>query len=191
MTTTPPGSCPALRRTASFVCSFKWLTRPKSSLPSTRQTLEKNKVRRPGASLTTRDVLRLIQEFRDKGLYVGSVVITQYSPERRRPVQNQLEHRDIKVYRHYCIEGYPSNVPLIVSDEATARTITLRPPALVIITAPGRAAGKNGHPVSPSSTMRISAASRPVTPKFETFPIWNLPLKHPVKPWPTRQPPLI
>ena len=78
------------------------------------------------ASLYDEDVLRLIQEFRDKGLYVGSVVITQYSGQSGADqFKTKLEHRDIKVYRHYCIEGYPSNVPSLSATKATARTITL------------------------------------------------------------------
>ena len=127
------------------------------------------------------DVLRLIQEFHDKGLYVGSVVITQYSGQSGADqFKAKLEHRNIKVYRHYSIEGYPSNVPLIVSDEGYGKNDyieTTRP--LVIITAPGPGSGKMATCLSQlyhENKRGIKAGYA----KFETFPVWNLPLKHPV-----------
>ena len=143
--------------------------------------IEKNKVRHDLGITYDEDVLRLIQEFRDKGLYVGSVVITQYSGQSGADqFKTKLEHRDIKVYRHYCIEGYPSNVPLIVSDEGYGKNDyieTTRP--LVIITAPGPGSGKKATCLSQlyhENKRGIKAGYA----KFETFPIWNLPLKHPV-----------
>ena len=143
--------------------------------------IEKNKVRHDLGITYDEDVLRLIQEFRDKGLYVGSVVITQYSGQSGADqFKTKLEHRDIKVYRHYCIEGYPSNVPLIVSDEGYGKNDyieTTRP--LVIITAPGPGRGKMATCLSQlyhENKRGIKAGYA----KFETFPIWNLPLKHPV-----------
>lgn len=143
--------------------------------------IEKNKVRHDLGITYDEDVLRLIQEFRDKGLYVGSVVITQYSGQSGADqFKVKLEHRDIKVYRHYCIEGYPSNVPLIVSDEGYGKNDyieTTRP--LVIITAPGPGSGKMATCLSQlyhENKRGIKAGYA----KFETFPIWNLPLKHPV-----------
>ena len=143
--------------------------------------IEKNKVRHDLGITYDEDVLRLIQEFRDKGLYVGSVVITQYSGQSGADqFKTKLEHRDIKVYRHYCIEGYPSNVPLIVSDEGYGKNDyieTTRP--LVIITAPGPGSGKKATCLSQlyhQNQRGIKAGYA----KFETFPIWNLPLKHPV-----------
>ena len=143
--------------------------------------IEKNKVRHDLGITYDEDVLRLIQEFRDKGLYVGSVVITQYSGQSGADqFKTKLEHRDIKVYRHYCIEGYPSNVPLIVSDEGYGKNDyieTTRP--LVIITAPGPGSGKMATCLSQlyhENKRGIKAGYA----KFETFPIWNLPLKHPV-----------
>ena len=143
--------------------------------------IEKNKVRHDLGITYDEDVLRLIQEFRDKGLYVGSVVITQYSGQNGADqFKTKLEHRDIKVYRHYCIEGYPSNVPLIVSDEGYGKNDyieTTRP--LVIITAPGPGSGKMATCLSQlyhENKRGIKAGYA----KFETFPIWNLPLKHPV-----------
>ena len=143
--------------------------------------IEKNKVRHDLGITYDEDVLRLIQEFRDKGLYVGSVVITQYSGQSGADqFKTKLEHRDIKVYRHYCIEGYPSNGPLIVSDEGYGKNDyveTTRP--LVIITAPGPGSGKMATCLSQlyhENKRGIKAGYA----KFETFPIWNLPLKHPV-----------
>ena len=143
--------------------------------------IEKNEVRHDLGITYDEDVLRLIQEFRDKGLYVGSVVITQYSGQSGADqFKTKLEHRDIKVYRHYCIEGYPSNVPLIVSDEGYGKNDyieTTRP--LVIITAPGPGSGKMATCLSQlyhENKRGIKAGYA----KFETFPIWNLPLKHPV-----------
>lgn len=143
--------------------------------------IEKNKVRHDLGITYDEDVLRLIQEFRDKGLYVGSVVITQYSGQNGADqFKAKLEHRDIKVYRHYCIDGYPSNVPLIVSDEGYGKNDyieTTRP--LVIITAPGPGSGKMATCLSQlyhENKRGIKAGYA----KFETFPIWNLPLKHPV-----------
>ena len=143
--------------------------------------IEKNKVRHDLGITYDEDVLRLIQEFRDKGLYVGSVVITQYSGQNGADqFKAKLEHRGIKVYRHYCIEGYPSNIPLIVSDAGFGMNDyieTTRP--LVIITAPGPGSGKMATCLSQlyhEHQRGIQAGYA----KFETFPIWNLPLKHPV-----------
>ena len=143
--------------------------------------IDKNKIRHDLGITYDEDVLRLIQEFHDKGLYVGSVVITQYSGQSGADqFKAKLEHRNIKVYRHYSIEGYPSNVPLIVSDEGYGRNDyieTTRP--LVIITAPGPGSGKMATCLSQlyhENKRGIKAGYA----KFETFPVWNLPLKHPV-----------
>ena len=144
--------------------------------------IEKNKVRHDLGITYDVDVLRLIQEFQDKGLYVGSVVITQYSGQSGADqFKTKLEHMGIKVYRHHCIEGYPSNVSLIVSDEGYGKNDyieTTRP--LVIITAPGPGSGKMATCLSQlyhENKRGIKAGYA----KFETFPIWSLPLKHPVK----------
>ena len=89
-------------------------------------------------------MLRLIQSFTDKGLYVGSVVITQYSGQNSADIfKNKLEKMGIKVYRHYTIDGYPNNISLIVSDEGYGKNDyieTSKP--LVIVTAPGPGSGK-------------------------------------------------
>ena len=143
--------------------------------------IEKNKVRHDLGITYDMDVLRLIQEFRDKGLYVGSVVITQYSGQSSADqFRIKLEHMGIKTYRHYVIEGYPANVSRIVSDEGYGKNDyieTTRP--LIIITAPGPGSGKMATCLSQlyhENKRGIKAGYA----KFETFPIWNLPLKHPV-----------
>ena len=127
------------------------------------------------------DVLRLIDAFRGIGLYVGSVVITQYAGQAAADAfKRRLIALGVKVYTHYPIAGYPSNVPLIVSDEGYGKNEyieTSRP--LVVVTAPGPGSGKMATCLSQlyHEYKRGVAAGYA---KFETFPIWNLPLKHPV-----------
>lgn len=143
--------------------------------------IEKNKIRHDLGITYDVDVLRLIQSFTDQGLYVGSVVITQYSGQKAADIfKSKLEKMGIRVYRHYIIDGYPSNVSLIVSDEGYGRNDyieTAKP--LVIITAPGPGSGKMATCLSQlyhENKRGIKAGYA----KFETFPIWNIPLKHPV-----------
>lgn len=143
--------------------------------------IEKNKVRGDLGITYDTDVLRLMDSFKEKGLYVGSVVITQYSGQpSANAFKSRLEKLRIKVYTHYNIEGYPSNIPLIVSDEGYGKNDyieTTRP--LVIITAPGPGSGKMATCLSQlyhEHKRGIHAGYA----KFETFPIWNIPLKHPV-----------
>ena len=143
--------------------------------------IEKNKVRGDLGITYATDVLRLIDVFKDRGLYVGSVAITQYSGQRAADAFKQrLNDLGIKVYTLYNIEGYPSNIPLIVSDEGYGKNEyieTTRP--LVVITAPGPGSGKMATCLSQlyhEHKRGIPAGYA----KFETFPIWNIPLKHPV-----------
>lgn len=143
--------------------------------------IEKNKIRYDLGITYDVDVLRLIQSFRDKGLYVGSVVITQYSGQPSADVfKAKLEKMGITVYRHCSIEGYPNNISLIVSPDGFGKNDyieTSKP--LVIITAPGPGSGKMATCLSQlyhENQRGIKAGYA----KFETFPIWNLPLKHPV-----------
>ena len=143
--------------------------------------IEKNKVRGDLGITYDLDVLRLMDSFRDNGLYVGSVVITQYSGQESALLfKNRLENLSIPVYMHYNINGYPSNIPLIISDEGYGKNDyieTTRP--LVIITAPGPGSGKMATCLSQlyhEHKRGIHAGYA----KFETFPIWNLPLKHPI-----------
>ena len=143
--------------------------------------ITKNKVRYDLGITYDVDVIRLIRVFTDRGLHVGSVVITHYVEI---PAITQFKHKleklGVKVYRHYAIEGYPSNVPLIVSDEGYGKNDyieTTRP--LVIVTAPGPGSGKMATCLSQlyhENKRGIKAGYA----KFETFPVWNLPLKHPV-----------
>ena len=143
--------------------------------------IEKNKVRGDLGITYDTDVLRLIDSFEEKGLFVGSVVITQYTGQSSADLfKARLTKLGIKVYTHYRIEGYPTNVPLIVSDEGYGKNDyieTSRP--LVIITAPGPGSGKMATCLSQlyhEHKRGINAGYA----KFETFPIWNIPLKHPV-----------
>lgn len=143
--------------------------------------IEKNKVRSDLGITYDVDVLRLIDAFRGIGLYVGSVVITQYAGQAAADAfKKRLTALGMPVYMHYPIAGYPGNVPLIVSDEGYGRNEyieTTRP--LVVITAPGPGSGKMATCLS----QLYHEHKRGVTAgyaKFETFPIWNLPLKHPV-----------
>ena len=143
--------------------------------------IDKNKVRHDLGITYDLDVLRLIQAYRENGLYVGSVVITQYSGQASADIfKAKLEHMGIPVYRHYTIDGYPSNVDLIVSDDGYGKNDyieTTKP--LVIVTAPGPGSGKMATCLSQlyhENKRGIKAGYA----KFETFPIWNIPLKHPV-----------
>ncbi|MCI5918377.1 MAG: DUF1846 domain-containing protein [Roseburia sp.] len=143
--------------------------------------IEKNKVRGDLGITYDVDVLRLIGEFEKKGLYVGSVVITQFAGQNGAvQFKERLEKKNIKVYQHYKIEGYPSNIPLIVSEDGFGKNDyieTTRP--LVVITAPGPGSGKMATCLSQlyhENKRGVKAGYA----KFETFPIWNIPLKHPV-----------
>lgn len=143
--------------------------------------IEKNKVRGDLGITYDSDVLRLIESFREQGLFVGSVVITQYTGQSSANLfKTRLEKLGIRVYIHYVIEGYPSNIPLIVSDEGYGKNDyieTSRP--LVIITAPGPGSGKMATCLS-QLYHEHKHGVRAGYAKFETFPIWNIPLKHPV-----------
>jgi len=127
------------------------------------------------------DVLRLREEFQKKGLYVGSVVLTHYSGQNSaNQFKAKLEKKNIKVYLHYTIEGYPSNIPLIVSEDGFGKNDyieTTRP--LVVITAPGPGSGKMATCLSQLYHDNLRGIKAGYA-KFETFPIWNIPLKHPI-----------
>ncbi|MDD3339047.1 MAG: DUF1846 domain-containing protein [Lachnospiraceae bacterium] len=143
--------------------------------------IEKNKVRGDLGITYDTDVLRLMEEFQAKGLFVGSVVITQFSGQSSASLfKTRLEKLGIKVYLHYNIDGYPSNIPLIVSEEGFGKNEyiqTSRP--LVIVTAPGPGSGKMATCLSQLYHEHKRGVHAGYA-KFETFPIWNLPLKHPV-----------
>ena len=143
--------------------------------------IENNKIRGDLGITYDTDVLRLMNEFRERGLFVGSVVITHFKGQDSALLfKNHLEKYGVRVYLHYIIKGYPNNIPLIVSDEGYGKNDyieTSRP--LVVVTAPGPGSGKLATCLSQlyhENKRGISAGYA----KFETFPIWNLPLKHPV-----------
>jgi len=140
--------------------------------------IEKNKIRGDLGITYDSDVLRLIDEFRGRGLYVGSVVITQYSGQHSADAfKKRLQKLGIPVY---TIPGYPHNVPLIVSDEGYGKNEyieTTRP--LVVVTAPGPGSGKMATCLSQLYHEHKRGVNAGYA-KYETFPIWNLPLKHPV-----------
>lgn len=143
--------------------------------------IERNKIRHDIGITYDQDVIRLIGVYKEKGLYVSSVVITRYAGQSSADVfQKKLEAIGIKVYHHYSIDGYPNNVEKIVSDDGYGRNEyveTTRP--LVIVTAPGPGSGKMATCLSQlyhENKRGVKAGYA----KFETFPIWNIPLKHPV-----------
>ena len=143
--------------------------------------IEKNKVRGDLGITYDADVLRLIDAFTSNGLYVGSVVMTRFAEQPSAIAYGKkLKSLGIRVYRHYPIPGYPSNIPLIVSDDGFGRNDyieTSRP--LVVITAPGPGSGKMATCLSQlyhENKRGVQAGYA----KFETFPVWNMPLNHPV-----------
>ena len=143
--------------------------------------IEKNKVRSDLGITYDMDVIRLIDEFSSVGLTVSSVVITHYAHQANVEIfKAKLEMMNIKTYFHYIIEGYPSNVSLINSDQGFGKNDyieTTKP--LVVVTAPGPGSGKMATCLSQlyhENKRGIKAGYA----KFETFPIWNIPLKHPV-----------
>ena len=143
--------------------------------------IEKNKMRSDLGITYDEDVLRLRGEFENAGLYCGGVVITHYNGQASADAyRSRLERMGIKVYFHYTIDGYPHNVALIDSDEGFGRNDfveTSRP--LVIVTAPGPGSGKMAVCLS-QLYQENRRGQKAGYAKFETFPVWNLPLKHPV-----------
>ena len=143
--------------------------------------IEKNKIRGDLGITYDVDVLRLIDAFRSVGLYVGSVVLTRYSAQPAAvSFQERLQKLGIRVYRHYDIKGYPTDIPAIVSDEGLGKNDYIETEReLVIVTAPGPGSGKMATCIS-QLYHENKRGIKSGYAKFETFPIWNLPLKHPV-----------
>ena len=143
--------------------------------------IEKNKIRGDLGITYDVDVLRLRDEFQGRGLYVGSVVITHYAGQHSaEQFKAKLEKKGIKVYLHYTIEGYPSNVPLIVSKDGYGKNDyieTSRP--LVVVTAPGPGSGKMATCLSQLYHENLRGTKAGYA-KCETFPVWNIPLKRPI-----------
>ncbi|MBP3876342.1 MAG: DUF1846 domain-containing protein [Lachnospiraceae bacterium] len=143
--------------------------------------IEKNKVRGDLGITYDMDLLRLVDAFTGEGLYVGSVVLTRFSEQPAAiAYEKKLKALGLRVYRHYPIQGYPSNIPLIVSDEGYGRNDyieTTKP--LVVVTAPGPGSGKMATCLSQLYHEHKRGVDAGYA-KFETFPIWNIPLNHPV-----------
>ena len=143
--------------------------------------IEKNKVRGDIGITYDLDVLRLIDAFRACGLYVGSVVLTHFAEQAAAIFfQKRLEALGVKTYRHYKIENYPADIQHIVSEDGYGKNEYIETTrSLVVVTAPGPGSGKMATCLSQlfhEHTRGVKAGYA----KFETFPIWNLPLKHPV-----------
>ena len=143
--------------------------------------IEKNKRRGDLGITYDTDVMRLIDVFRGFGLYVGSIVLTQYADQPSAAVfEKRMTALGLRVYRHYPIANYPTDIRLVVSDEGYGRNDYIETTrSLVVVTAPGPGSGKMATCLSQlyhehKRGMKAGYA------KFETFPIWNLPLKHPV-----------
>lgn len=143
--------------------------------------IEKNKRRGDLGITYDLETLRLIDAFREIGLFVGSVVITRFTGQPSAiAFEKRLTSLGIKVYRHYPIEDYPSNIPHIISDEGFGKNDYIETSrGLVVITAPGPGSGKMATCLSQlyhENKRGVKAGYA----KFETFPIWSIPLKHPV-----------
>ncbi|MEG0833122.1 MAG: DUF1846 domain-containing protein [Oscillospiraceae bacterium] len=143
--------------------------------------IEKSKIRGDLGITYDLDVLRLIDAFSDIGLFVGSVVLTRFSEQPTAiAFQKKLEQLGVKVYRHYPIEGYPSDVGTIVSDEGYGKNEYIETSrSLVVVTAPGPGSGKMATCLS-QLYHDYKSGNKAGYAKFETFPIWNMPLMHPV-----------
>ena len=143
--------------------------------------IEKNKIRGDLGITYDRDVIRLLDVFRGFGLYVSSVVLTRYEEQTAvKAFQSRLESLGVKVYRHYDIKGYPSDIAHVVSDEGYGKNDYIETTReLVVVTAPGPGSGKLATCLSQlyhehKRGMQAGYA------KFETFPVWNLSINHPV-----------
>lgn len=143
--------------------------------------IEKNKVRGDLGITYDIDVIRLFNVFTKIGLYVSSVVLTRYDGQPTADAfQKRLEALGIRVYHHYSIKGYPSNLQYIISDEGYGKNDYIETSRkLVVITAPGPGSGKMATCLSQLYHEHKRGVNAGYA-KFETFPIWNLPLRHPV-----------
>ena len=143
--------------------------------------IEKNKIRGDLGITYDMDVLRLIDAFRGYGLYVSSVVLTRFENQANAiAYQKKLEGLGLKVYRHYPINGYPSNIPVILSEEGYGRNDFIETTRrLVVVTAPGPGSGKMATCLSQLYHEHKRGVKAGYA-KFETFPVWSMPLKHPV-----------
>lgn len=144
--------------------------------------IAQNKLRSDIGISYNEDVLRLYDLLNHRGLYVGSIVISQFSEDNTPAVkfQRKLESHGIKVYRHYRIEGYPSNISHIVSEDGFGKNEYVETTRkIVVVTAPGPGSGKMATCLSQMYHDSIRGIKSGYA-KYETFPIWNVPLNHPV-----------
>ena len=143
--------------------------------------IERKKVRGDLGITYDLEAMRLIDSFMGRGIHVCGVVLTRYAEQRAaKAFEEKLTEEGIRVYHHYSIEGYPANIPLIVSDEGYGKNDfvkTTKP--LVVVTAPGPGSGKMAVCLSQLYHENKNGVFAGYA-KFETFPIWNLPLNHPV-----------
>lgn len=143
--------------------------------------IEANKVRGDLGITYDQEVLRLIDSFRSIDLFVGSVVVTQYNKQNATDsFIARLKALGVKVYLHYIIEGYPANIPNILSEEGFGKNEYIHTEReLIVVTAPGPGSGKMATCLSQMyHDHKLGVKSGYA--KYETFPIWNIPLKHPV-----------
>ena len=144
--------------------------------------IAKNKVRADLGITYDADVLRLIDIFRSYGLYVGSVVLSKFTDDNEpaKDFQNRLEKLGLPVYRHYPIKGYPNDIAHIISDEGYGKNEYIETTRdLIVVTAPGPGSGKMATCLS-QLYHEFRRGKKAGYAKYETFPIWNLPLMHPV-----------
>lgn len=144
--------------------------------------IAQNKLRGDIGITYDEDVLRLYDQLSGRGLFVGSVVISQYAEDNTAAVnfENKLRAHGIRVYRHYRIDGYPQNVEHIVSDDGFGKNDYIETSRnIVVVTAPGPGSGKMATCLS-QMYHDAKRGIRSGYAKYETFPVWNLPLTHPV-----------
>ena len=144
--------------------------------------IQKNKVRSDLGITYDQDVIRLIGIFRSYGLFIQSVVLSKFDKNNEPALRfkKRLEKMGLKVYRHYVIDGYPSNVPHVISDNGYGKNDYIETTRnLVVVTAPGPGSGKMATCLS-NIYHDLKRGIKSGYAKYETFPIWNLPLKHPV-----------
>ena len=143
--------------------------------------IEKSKVRGDLGITYDLDALRLIEAFGSVGLYVGSVVITRYTSQTAViQFEKKIHEKGLPVYRHYNIDGYPHNIEHIISEDGFGKNDYIKTNRqLVIVTGPGPGSGKMATCLSQLYHDNIHGIKSGYA-KFETFPIWNIPVKHPV-----------
>ena len=143
--------------------------------------IERNKVREDYGITYDQDVLRLIDEYRSRGISVNSVLVTRYQGQPTAKVfMTKLERSGINVYTHTAIDGYPTNVDAVMGEDGFAKNPYIKTTkSIVVVTAPGPSSGKLATCLN-QMYHENKRGNKVGYAKFETFPVWNLPLKHPV-----------